>query len=81
MDHQIVKIHQDPKALLETFHPQGFDPGFTQGLFQMFGQGENVAPGSAGTDQEIIGKGTEPLHFQGDGVQALDCVNSLDRLF
>ena len=81
MHHHVIVVHEDPESVLETFHPQGLDSGLTQGLFQVLGQGEHMASGSAGTDEEIIGKGTEPLHIQDNGVQALDGVNGLDRQF
>jgi hypothetical protein len=81
MDYQVVEIHQDPKTLLQTFHAQRFNSSLFQGFFQVLRQGQDVAPGSAGTDQKKIGKGTQPLHFQGDWVQALDRVNRLDRQF
>jgi hypothetical protein len=81
VNHHIIIIHQDPEALLETFHAQGFDPGLAQGLFQPLRQGQHVPPGSPGTDQEIIGKCTKPLHLQDYRLQAVDRVNSLDRQF
>jgi hypothetical protein len=58
-------------SLLDAFHPQGFDPGLGQGLFQVLGKSRNVPPGSGGANNKIIGKRTEFLNLQNYRVQTL----------
>jgi hypothetical protein len=54
VDYYVDVVQENPVALLQAFHAQGFDPGLPQGLLQVLGQGLNVSLGGSGTDDEIV---------------------------
>ena len=71
VDHEIDVIHQDPFAFLVAFNVQRAYSEFAKSFFNAFPNRLIVAARSAGTDDEVIGEGTDVAEFDHNNVLRL----------
>jgi len=71
VDHQGIVIHQDPETFLDPFHTQGLDPDLGQFFLQVLRQGQCLALGGAGANDEKIRERAMFFHLKEHRLQGL----------